>query len=352
MCSVNPAPAPAADHPAPAAAVADQPPQKKAKGRLRPRGWMFTWQLDEERAYDYGVVQVNVGYMGEVTVTCDEEELRRYDIDFCKVAVEVGDSGNLHCQVYVHGRIDLTVACIRECFHWGAEHFHMEPAKHNRASARYCGDDDKDGIICDVHLFGTLKEHYIGQGARNDLSVVYDMLKDGYSVRDTAMTYPETFMKFHGGVSKMHCLINMGKPRKYLPQMILISGATGSGKSRLAQALFYSSVGTPPFVYSAALGKNFPWEGLTSETRVVIFDDWFNHMLDLDELLSMLSTTAMCVRVKNGTMPLSAYIFIFTTSTVTDLRTQYNGHSKHADWCRRVDEYSVEDPAFHCIAGK
>lgn len=72
----------------------------------------------------------------------------------------------------------------------------------------------------------------VGQGFRSDLAAPIDVLKSGGSIRHVAVEFPEVFVKYHGGLSRVSQFLV--QPTTFtIRDVFVMWGPTGSGKTSL-----------------------------------------------------------------------------------------------------------------------
>lgn len=127
------------------------------------------------------------------------------------------------------------------------------------------------------------------------------MIDQGASLREVALAFPMPYVKYHNGF-KSYRLETMPE-RHGRPEIIIIWGRTGCGKSRLVHE-------TLPKAYRKPKGKW--WDGYHTQDTVV-FDDFYS-WIAYDEILRILDWYPMLVEIKNGYVRLGATKFVFTSN--------------------------------------
>ena len=71
-------------------------------------------------------------------------------------------------------------------------------------------------------------------GQRNDLEEVSKAIKNGKSITEVANEWPETFIRYHRGIRELKTVLNESEKRDKKTCLMVITGETGIGKSKLA----------------------------------------------------------------------------------------------------------------------
>lgn len=157
----------------------------------------------------------------------------------------------------------------------------------------YCA---KDG--CLFVEYGVRK----AQGRRNDIRSAVQMLEEGASMRQTARENPVVYVKYHRGLEKYKALLV--EPRTESPNVQVIYGPTGSGKSRSARELLPNA-----YVWGPEQGKWFDgYEGQPD----VIFEE-FRGQLPFGMMLRLLDRYDCRVETKGSTIQFVATKIVITS---------------------------------------
>ena len=141
------------------------------------------------------------------------------------VTVERLRESHPHLQGYFefkHGNRKSLSACISALGKDGCPSKpHIEVAMGTAAQAiAYC---EKDGIFLGKGVRPK------GQGKRSDIDAATDILSNGGSMQEVAVTLPSVFVKFHRGLREYQ-LITQTR-RNWKTEVYWLWGPTGSGKS-------------------------------------------------------------------------------------------------------------------------
>lgn len=266
----------------------------------------------------------------ELTWSPDFDKYLRY----CKVVLEAGDDecNYVHWHVYAILHKCARFAGVKKLF--GSDEWHCEQVKDAAKWHRYVSGT-KNGAPKENCLFPpTARGQFEGTpGKRSDLLEFADALKASRKLDEVARALPTTFIKYSSGWEKLARICNQPTPRPQ-PMVYWFTGPSGSGKTRFARDLC-DRRGWSYYVKQPEFGK---WYDNYNGQDVIIFDD-FDCEQSLGEMLRLIDYGPLQFEVKGGVRPVETFRFIFT------LHRPYNecyiGHEKHADWCRRIEEYGV-----------
>jgi Putative viral replication protein/RNA helicase len=164
----------------------------------------------------------------------------------------------------------------------------------NQQAADYC---KKDGEYTE---YGVLNQ----QGKRNDLLEIAKKLDAGASLRDVAVSAPDTYIRNYRGIANYKALIT----NDYTPEGLRgywFVGAPGSGKSRTARD-------ENPGAYLKA--QNKWWDGYAGE-KVVILDDLDKGAIGLGHHLKIWADRyAFTGEIKGGIVKTAYDKFIVTSN--------------------------------------
>jgi hypothetical protein len=165
----------------------------------------------------------------------------------------------------------------------------------------YCSKE-ASGIPGTFQKYGEPKK----QGKRTDLMSVAEMIAEGQSVRDVATAFPTQYIKFAKGIEKLHAITRFEHRDPAVPVTVhWWFGPSGVGKSRKAYEKF-------PKAYRKMMGNAW-WDGYAGE-KVVVMDDYRASMVRFSLLLNWLDRYPCTVEAKGTSFPLSAVVFVLTTT--------------------------------------
>lgn len=205
----------------------------------------------------------------------DEVRLQAIDCNYHVYGREIGESGTPHLQ-----------GCItfaRSCRFAGVHKLipgHLTRPNSLQDARNYCMKDN------DFFLKDRTK-----QGARQDLEDVCEYIKDGHSIKQTAMKFSSQYVKYHGGFLQLTRLIQNVEPRTTKPIVHWYYGSTGTGKTR---AVFESE---PDLWLTADSFTHF--NGYRNQ-RASCFDDFRASFCKFRTLLRLLDRYPCTVNIKYG----------------------------------------------------
>nr|QKV51315.1 putative replication associated protein [Crucivirus sp.] len=233
----------------------------------RTRNWCFT--LNNWTPEEYGIVEdLNV------------------KASYLIIGKEVGSNGTPHLQGYIEYPNAVRGSAIRKII----ERIHWEVRKGTAQQAsEYC-KKDKNFIE-----FGSIS----AQGKRTDLEEIGAAVVAGSSIREIAITFPGTYIKFHKGIAALKSALY--EARTEPPKVIWRWGLAGVGKSRGAfdaHKTFYIKDGTPW------------WDGYEQQEAIVI-DDFDNGKWPFRDMLRLLDRYPYRGQNKGGYVEInSPFIYI------------------------------------------
>lgn len=130
------------------------------------------------------------------------------------------------------------------------------------------------------------------KGQRTDLEELTAYVKEGHSLKETAMKFSASYVKFHAGVLQLTRHMQQDSPRSGKPVVHWYYGDTGLGKTR---GVFESE----PELWITSDSLTY-FNGYTNQ-RAVLFDDFRGGFCKFRELLRLLDRYPMVVNIKYGT---------------------------------------------------
>jgi hypothetical protein len=194
---------------------------------------------------------------------------------------EVGSEGTPHLQGYCELKTRRRLGAVKKSE--GFQRMHMEPREGSQKQAiDYC---TKDGKFTEL---GTKKS----QGRRNDLSTIIDICRlPGTNMRSIVEDCSN-----YQALRMAEKLLPMFEPkRNWKPTVTWIHGPTGTGKSRLAFALFDNDFDN---IYMKSEGSRW-WPNYDAHCNLIM-DDYRANWMPLSELLTLLDRYPRQVEYKGG----------------------------------------------------
>ena len=129
-----------------------------------------------------------------------------------------------------------------------------------------------------------------GQGKRSDIDAATDILSNGGSMQEVAVTLPSVFVKFHRGLREYQ-LITQTR-RNWKTEVYWLWGPTGSGKSRWAWESF-------PDAYMKQSTTKW-WCGYVDQDTCIIDDFRPTKELQFNFILNLFDRYPLLLETKGG----------------------------------------------------
>lgn len=212
---------------------------------------------------------------------------------------EVGERGTRHFQGYMEFKTPVRVSQVKSLV--GTNRIHLERRRGTREQAReYAMKEDTrvDGPF----EFGEFKSG--GQGKRNDIIQLKELIDSGASKKAIWDAQPANFLRYQRGIA---AAMQVTSPPTERPlEVIYCYGLPGTGKSRWA-----ASLGGADSVYWKPKSKW--WDGYESQS-IVVLDDWDQTWFSWTELLRILDRYPLWLEIKGGSIPARWTKVIITTN--------------------------------------
>lgn len=151
-----------------------------------------------------------------------------------------------------------------------------------------------------------IKDNRKKKGTRTDLERVADMVADGASVREIAKQYPGQYIRYGQGIHRYMGAVIEPRDGTQAPEVTVIYGSTGTGKSKTARQLFQ---GKNYWLWTPSRGKWF--DGYTGQD-FAIFEE-FRGQISLGEMLTILDRYECPREIKGGMTEFRALNIIITS---------------------------------------
>lgn len=151
---------------------------------------------------------------------------------------------------------------------------------------------------------GDFTEHGVfseGKGARTDLREAVDEV---IATGKTDGVDPVTYVRYHSGLEKL--AFKHQTKRDWMPEVIVLWGATGTGKSSRAKLM-------APTAYWKSPGDYKWWDGYNLDEDIII-DDFQDDQWPRDYILRLCDRYPMAVQIKGGFIQMVARRIIITTN--------------------------------------
>jgi len=230
---------------------------------------------------------------------------------------EVGESGTPHLQGYVSFARRTSLVAAKRTISSRA-HFEASRGTPSQA-AEYC---KKDG---EYYEFGRMPA---GPGRRGSLGELGERIRAGASSQEIEVEFPSEFYRYRSSI--LASIRERVPPRTTPPNVIILWGRTGAGKSR--------SVYDFHALDSIYKHDGGVWFDGYQDQKVALFDDYTGSEFRLAYLLKLLDRYPMRVPVKGGFVQWRPDVIYFTSNK--DPVTWYAGafEEHQAAFFRRVNE--------------
>lgn len=175
--------------------------------------------------------------------------------------------------------------------------------------------------------YGTISH----QGSRTDISAPVDLITKGTPMAEVAEAYPLSFVKYHRGFTALRSVLS--KPRKLdaAPEVIVLWGPTGTGKTRDAQIEYWPDV--PHYWWKPSNGSW--WDGYDGQDKIIL--DEFRGQMTWSDLLALLDRNECRCPIKGGFVQIQASKVIITSPCPpTEWYKEDDRYDKYAQLQRRI----------------
>lgn len=239
---------------------------------------------------------------------------------------ERGENGTNHFQGYAEFTKLRRLTQVRKIL----PSAHWERRKGTQQQAiDYCKKTDTR--IEGPWQFGSPAEN--NQGARTDLQRIASMCVEGSSLYEVAHSDPEAYIKYHRGIN---ALITLTRKPKVPPNVVLLFGPSGVGKSRAFTEDFPENDR-----WMAPLTDGFWFDGYYGQQHACL-DDFAGaaSKFSLTQFLRLIDRYDVQVPIKGG----------FTQWVPQDIYVTTNIHPKYWwDYSKRSEQYHALKRRFHKV---
>jgi len=215
-------------------------------------------------------------------------------VSYATWQLEVGEEGTLHFQGYLECVGKKSMIQLHMCD--GLEEAHFEIRRGTQQQAiDYANKEDTR--VEGPWSFGEPKE----QGRRSDLHEIKAKCDQGMPIKSIWEEHYNSMIRYHRSVKEYKRIIT--PPRDWLPTIIVIIGASGVGKSRLAREMFPNAYWKP---------NNKWWDDYDGQ-KTVVWDEFKGHY-PFQDLLRVLDSTPLTLETKGSSCQYGADTICFTSN--------------------------------------
>lgn len=201
----------------------------------------------------------------------------------------------VHWQAYIEFSKPMRMNAVKKAYN--DEKVHLEERKGTRDQARtYCMKDKQ---------YEEVGTWISGQGHRTDLDDIVTQMKNGTKLSDIMLEHPKTYCQYRNGLKDINAEIIKRRTPKFHPvEIILLSGPTRCGKTRLAMS-------EATYKIQAA---NMQWWQDYDEDKIICIDE-YNNNVSIDVMLALLDDYTQKLNVK-GSHTYSAWNKVYITTNL------------------------------------
>ena len=236
-------------------------------------------------------------------------------------------TGTLHYQGYLEMHKQTALNAIKSIL----PRAHLEPRKGTvQQAVEYCTKSD-------THVLGPWTHGELGKGTgySSELAAAAALVTEGVRPSAIAEMYPTTWIRYGRGL--MDLALRISKPRTSPPEIYVIWGSTGSGKSRWAFDKY-------PIHDIFVVPGQGTWMDCYEQQPVVIFDEFYGG-IPWSELLKLTDRYPHHSQVKGSHVNFAPKTIIFTSNTHP--RDWYPNIKNKGAFARRITEaIQLGDPDY------
>lgn len=202
-------------------------------------------------------------------------------VNYLVMGEEKGDSGTPHLQGYVELKNPATVLGLKRMF---SNRMHVEARRGTPAeAAKYCKKDGKFWETGEIS----------NQGARSDISNLYQMVIDGKNDQEIQAEMPGTYMRYFKAVDRVRQNHARHLKTAHDPvEVIVLYGEAGTNKTRYAYVL-------DPNLYFLAQSASEVWFDGYTDQKTILIDDFYG-WIKYGYFLRLLDRYRFNIAVKGG----------------------------------------------------
>jgi hypothetical protein len=222
--------------------------------------------------------------------------------------LEQGEQGTHHHQLYLSFHNTIRFSYLKKQFPTA----HIESRRGTHQQARdYCSKDDTR--VSSVHEWGDPPDE---QGKRSDIIEIYEMINDGFTLKDIREAFPSQYLRYRNQIHTVHqeVLADEYLHKKRDVKVYFIHDNAGVGKTRLVYDLYGFDD-----IYRV-VDYEHPFDSYTTQ-KVLVLDE-FRGQFKIETLLNLLDIYPLKLPARYSNK-VACYDTVFIISNVS-LDEQYH----------------------------
>lgn len=213
----------------------------------------------------------------------------------CQQQESCPTTGRLHWQVYVETTRPTSLEYFKKwVFKTTSRKPHILIASGLPSENKVYCSKPRTAITSTFTEDGIISEDKTGQGKRNDLVAIVDLVKEGVDVQDIITQIPQA-LKFLNHIERYSSLLKGKSKYKDHFEITYVWGPAGTGKSHYVYNIIKDLQWHRPLIS----GKNIWFEGYKGED-VLWLDDFDFRKFDREEMFHILDKYPVTVQCKGG----------------------------------------------------
>jgi hypothetical protein len=253
---------------------------------------------------------LTINYMEVDPPTDDELNFTLQNLKHIKYYIfqlEQGEQGTKHHQLYLSFSQNQRFSTIKKLF--PTAHIEARKGTHDQA-VKYCSKDDTR-----VNLPNEWGD-YLEQGKRTDMLTIYEMINEGFTLKDIREAYPSQYMRYRNQIHTVHQEVLADKylSSKRDIKVYYISDKAGTGKTKLVYDLYgYDDV-------YRVFDYEHPFDSYTTQ-KVLVLDE-YRAQFKIETLLNLLDRYPLKLPARYSNK-VACYDTVFILSNV-NIEKQYS----------------------------
>jgi len=222
--------------------------------------------------------------------------------------LEQGEQGTQHHQIYLSFHNNQRFSYLKKQF--PTAHIEARKGTHKQASD-YCSKEDTR--VGSVHEWGDAPDD---QGKRSDIITIYEMINDGFTLKDIREAFPSQYLRYRQQIHTVHqeVLADEYLHKKRDLKVYFIHDIAGAGKTRLVYDLYGFED-----IYRV-VDYEHPFDSYTTQ-KVLVLDE-YRGQFKIETLLNILDIYPLKLPARYSNK-VACYDTVFIISNVS-LQEQYH----------------------------